>query len=134
MRTNKVVVGAVACLLILFSSWVLYRASFLGINNVFSREQIFVEPGALTDKLVIEATMKALQADGHDTSTLEPKPYFNATNNEHGDRAEFIVARNTHNENDGYVLWGPKNIDTWIYRVSFEKNSDQIRCRVYRGK
>ena len=134
MSTTKVVIGVVAFMLIVFGSWVLYRASFLGINNVFSREYIFVEPGSLIDKLAIEVTMKALQADGHDTSMLEPKSYYDPTGNEHRDRADFIVKRNTFNENDGYVLWGAKSSGDWIYHVNFEKNGDQIRCRVYRGK
>lgn len=71
-RTARIVGIVLALALVLFGSWVFYRASFLGINNVFSREHVLTETRPLNDEVSLELAIKTLQADGYDLGSLTP--------------------------------------------------------------
>ena len=99
----------------------LERANRLGLNNVFSREHVYVDDRPLTDTVAIELTRNALKADGRKVEQLVPYKGF---------------ARNSINANNGYVLWGPLPAgDPWQFLVSIRKNdSDRYHVRAVRGK
>jgi hypothetical protein len=116
-----------------FGFWNFYRIYTygLGINDLFSREHSFVEPVQLTEAVAIDVTSRTLKADGHDTTTLRPMEYANTYREGHSER---LFARNTLNENMGYVVWGAKNHNYGSYKVSVKKDGDTIRTRVYHLK
>lgn len=104
----------------IFVGWGFTRASKYGLNNIFSREHIFIDSRPLTDDIAIELSRKALEAGGHDSSELAPKSGY---------------SRNSKNLDRGYVLWGPLQEGApWRYLVSVRKEGEKVRCRVTLGK
>jgi len=97
------------------------RASRHGLNNIFSREHIYVDDRPLTDAVAIELKRNALKDDGQKIEQLAPYKGF---------------ARNSINVNNGYVLWGPlPDGNPWQFLVRIDKNdSGRYHVRAVRGK
>jgi hypothetical protein len=96
------------------------RATTFGLNNVFSREHMFIEERPLTDSIAISLTSQTLELDGRDVSQMCPYGGF---------------SRGDASRDGGYVLWGPlPDGSPWTYLVSVEKTGKHIRCRAIRGK
>jgi hypothetical protein len=110
-----------AAIVFALSGWGGIRASKYGLNNIFSREHIYVDDRPLTDAVALELTREALRADGQRIEHLVPYKSF---------------ARNSINENNGYVLWGPSpDGEPWQFLVSITRNdSGRYHVRAYRGK
>jgi hypothetical protein len=70
-----------------------------------------VEAQPLNDRLKIEYSKKALEADGIAVSSLVPVEI-----------------------NPGNVRWGPEETRLPTYRVNIDQDNATVRCRVYKVK
>jgi hypothetical protein len=139
MILNKAqyVIYVMAFLGLIVAGWLLLRVNSYGLNNVFSREYRFHDERPLTEDIAVELTRRCLDRAGCDTSRMTPVEY---RSDYPTDSVERVLARNSLNPNNGYVLWGPRSDrhphvgGVWTFLVSIEKRGSEYRCRAVRGK
>ena len=83
--------------------------------------------GAIKEEEAVSASMSALKEVGVNITGLVPRPYDHHS-------AKFF-ARNTINNNDGYILWGYNNYDQtgdryYRYMVRLYKEGKVIHCSI----
>lgn len=86
-----------------------------------------IKAGAITEEEAVSTSMSALKEVGVNITGLVPRPYDH-------DSAKFF-ARNTIDNNDGYILWGYKNYNKvgdryYRYMVRLSKKGKVIHCSI----